>query len=34
MQDTSKTLTDEEADSVMARLMETLASRHDAKLRT
>ncbi len=34
MQDTSKTLTDEEADSVMARLMEILASRHDAKLRT
>jgi phenylalanyl-tRNA synthetase beta chain len=34
MQDTSKTLTDEEADFVMARLMEILASRSGAKLRS
>jgi phenylalanyl-tRNA synthetase beta chain len=34
MQDTAKTLTDEDADSVMARLTQTLAARYGAKLRT
>jgi phenylalanyl-tRNA synthetase beta chain len=34
IQDTAKTLTDEEADSVTAQLVEILASRHGAKLRT
>lgn len=33
MQDTAKTLTDEEADSVTARLIQILALRHGAKLR-
>jgi phenylalanyl-tRNA synthetase beta chain len=34
MQDTAKTLTDEEADSVTAQLIAVLATRHGAKLRT
>ncbi len=34
IQDTAKTLTDQEADSVTAQLIEALTSRHDAKLRT
>jgi phenylalanyl-tRNA synthetase beta chain len=34
IQDTAKTLTDEEADSVTAQLIEVLAARHSAKLRT
>ena len=33
MQDTAKTLTDEDADAAMARLTESLASRYGAKLR-
>ena len=33
MQDTQKTLTDEEADAIIARLTQVLASRFDAKLR-
>jgi len=34
MQDTQKTLTDAEADEVMAKLLKSIARQHDAQLRS